>query len=324
MRGSAVTLAQQATELATAVGLPDVIVASDFLNLAEFKGFADQALSHPRYLLYMHENQLCYPLSSTMKRTDEFAYINWKSMCLADQIYFNSRYHKESLLEELQRFLQKPPDHRHTGLLDEVRSKTQVLPVGVELTNFAQCEPRPDQSKAAPTIVWNQRWEYDKNPDYVFATLARLAEERVPFSLILLGEDPREQADKMLTKHHVLQNRIVHAGYANASHYRQLLRQSDIVVSAPRHEYFGISVVEAIAAGALPVLPNGLSYPEIVDESYHEWVLYTPGQLYEKLVQVLTNFEGYKQQTQDLADSMQQFNWDAVAPRYDKAFTAIV
>jgi glycosyltransferase involved in cell wall biosynthesis len=54
-------------------------------------------------------------------------------------------------------------------------------------------------------------------------------------------------------------------GYqADRSEYESALSEADVVVSTADHEFFGISVIEAISAGAYPVLPKRLAYPEIV------------------------------------------------------------
>ncbi|MHC4998158.1 MAG: glycosyltransferase, partial [Planctomycetota bacterium] len=46
--------------------------------------------------------------------------------------------------------------------------------------------------------------------------------------------------------------------------YEEALIESDIVVSTAHHEFFGIGMLEAIAAGCFPLLPQRLSYPTII------------------------------------------------------------
>ena len=44
------------------------------------------------------------------------------------------------------------------------------------------------------------------------------------------------------------------------------LHESDFVVSTANHEFFGIGILEAIAAGCTPLLPDRLSYPAILQD----------------------------------------------------------
>jgi glycosyltransferase involved in cell wall biosynthesis len=67
----------------------------------------------------------------------------------------------------------------------------------------------------------------------------------------------------------------VHWGYLpTRADYVALLSQADLVISTAEHEFFGISVLEAICAGAFPLLPNRLSYPELIPAELHPACLY--------------------------------------------------
>ena len=46
--------------------------------------------------------------------------------------------------------------------------------------------------------------------------------------------------------------------------YEKALADADVFVSTANHEFFGISAVEAGLAGAYPILPKRLAYPEIL------------------------------------------------------------
>jgi hypothetical protein len=52
------------------------------------------------------------------------------------------------------------------------------------------------------------------------------------------------------------------------------MKQSDIVISTSYQENFGISICEAVACGAFPLLPLRLAYPEILPDSAHAASLY--------------------------------------------------
>ena len=65
---------------------------------------------------------------------------------------------------------------------------------------------------------------------------------------------------------HEFRDHICHWGpVASHSEYLQKLSRADIFVSTAQHEFFGLSVMESIAIGLAPLLPDRLSYPELLD-----------------------------------------------------------
>ena len=95
--------------------------------------------------------------------------------------------------------------------------------------------------------------------------LYALADEGLPFRVALAGENFRVQPAEFETARERLGERLVHYGYAESeADYARLLWSADVVLSTAMHEFFGVSVVEAIYCGARPVLPRRLSYPELL------------------------------------------------------------
>ena len=83
-------------------------------------------------------------------------------------------------------------------------------------------------------------------------------------------------------------------------------------------------MVEAIAAGAVPLLPDRLSYPELLPEAFHAAVLYRDGELIERLRIVLTDPAAARARVAGLRETMGRFDWSEMVARYDAAAATTV
>ncbi len=288
MQGGPLDLAAQARRALANHGPPEMILATDMVNLPVFLGLLRRDLpAHVPTICYMHENQLTYPPRPGEKLDLTYGMINWLSQVAADGVVFNSRYHMQAWFDELPRLLKHFPDYRHLPLVQDVYKRSRVLPVGIMAQAFTPTVPIPTAptstapTSTAPTmadpplILWNQRWEYDKRPDRFFHLLYRLAEEGVAFRLAVAGENFRNVPTEFESARQRLADHIHHWGYLpDRAAYVDLVQQADLVISTADHEFFGISILEAICAGAFPLLPDRLSYPELVPESLHSACLY--------------------------------------------------
>lgn len=321
LRGSSVTLAQETALLCAEVGKPDVLLVSDFVNLPAFLGLVRRAVGDPEVLLYLHENQLSYPLGPQQQPDEALALVNWVSMVAADRIFVNSEFHRRELFAELPKLLKRAPDLSHADLLDGVSDRTSVLPVGIELSDIASPSNERTLDADGPLVLWSHRWDHDKNPKAVFASLKKLRDRGVPFRLAIAGENERVDPREFLEAQEEFADRITHVGFLDRPDYCALLTQTDVVVSAAHHEFFGIAMIEAMTAGAVPVLPDRLSYPEIVPKRFHSAALYADAELTTRLEQVLLNLESTRAAVEGLADELRVHDWEVVAPTYDKELT---
>lgn len=316
MRGGAVTLSEQVAAMSVS---PDLVLASDMIDLPAFLTFARPHLGDAPVALYFHESQLTYPDSPQMDPDISYGVTNWLSALAADRVFFNSHYHREVFFSELPRLLSHFPDCTHAHRMAEVEERSEVLEVGVDLTWVD-----PGHGDGPLRILWNHRWEHDKDPSAFFAAVDELAAEGLDFELVVCGENFRnvpEEFDAAADRH---QDRIVHMGYAELAAYRDWLTSSDVVVSTARHEFFGVAVVEAIAAGCMPVLPDRLSYPELIPDDWHAACLYPPGGLVDRLRRLILDPAEARRVGAALAPGALRFGWDAMAPRYRAAFESMV
>ena len=273
MRGAAITMAAEATALAEKPGtgggasaLPfDVIFASTFLNLAEFRGMACRAIADVPAIVYFHENQLVYPNRHTAEWDFQFPLTNITSALAADACVFNTAWNEAAFLDEIPGFLREFPDHHPRGVVERIREKSCVIAPPFDPTAF---DASPVERGAVPRIVWPHRWEHDKNPDDFFAAVSRLAEERLDFEVAVAGQSFRDVPAAILAAEQILGSRLVHLGQpATREEYARLLAGSDVAVSTAVNEFFGIAMIEASYAGCLPIVPDRLAYQELYPPS---------------------------------------------------------
>ena len=260
MRHAAITFADEVRRLIATGQRWDILFCSDMLNLAEFLGLAPAPVGQMPAVAYFHENQLTYPVRCESERDYHYVLTNVTTALAADRVWFNSAFHRDSLLEALSPFLERMPDNQPMDAIQRIRAKSDVRPPGIE--EFPARGPRPP----GPTrILWAARWEHDKNPKTFFDALKILERRGGDFRVSVIGERFRETPPVFDQARQHFQNRIDHWGYQSSRReYEDALGEADVIVSTANHEFFGISVVEAIAGGAYPLLPRRLAYPEIL------------------------------------------------------------
>jgi glycosyltransferase involved in cell wall biosynthesis len=198
------------------------------------------------------------------------------SALAADRVLFNSSYHRRAFLSEVARALSKMPDALPDDVPGRVERRSSVFPVGIDFEPHRRVKERISRhSGEVPRLVWNHRWEYDKDPDLLAKTLIALKSEGVRFRAIICGQAFCAIPEGFRRIAGELGDSLEHLGFfQDREKYLEALCRSDAVVSTARQEFFGVSVVEAMYLGCLPVLPRSLSYPEIVPERLHGKLLY--------------------------------------------------
>ncbi|MHC4113503.1 MAG: glycosyltransferase, partial [Planctomycetota bacterium] len=113
--------------------------------------------------------------------------------------------------------------------------------------------------------------------------------------------------------------------------YETALKEADVFVSTANHEFFGISAVEAGLAGAYPILPNRLAYPEImglgkeegIEEFFYDG---TVADLSEGLMALAERVEKGcwpSEDTDRLIRLMERYKWDNLGRVLDQAVANI-
>jgi glycosyltransferase involved in cell wall biosynthesis len=272
-------------------------------------------------LLYFHENQFTYPRLRETKLNSWFGQINYLSACVADQVAFNSAYHRDDFLGALRTLAGQPNNWLLAEAIDEIEAKSAVLPVGVELDWLDGA--RAPREVEPPLVLWNARWEFDKAPEVFVRAVTALAREGVDFRVALAGDPGVNPNLALLELQETMGERLLHAGYLDTAEYGQLLWRSSVVVSTARHEFFGVGMVEAMFCGCVPVAPKRYNYPALMPEELHGRCLWEDeAGLRDRMRALITCGAG-----EDVRERVQReaakYGWGQVGPLWDEAFNAL-
>lgn len=324
MRGAGVYFAQQENLWEP---VPDIVFASAFVPLADLMALRPELARIPR-VLYFHENQLTYPPQhqNAPERDTHFGFTQLVSARCATCCVFNSEYNKESFLTAGRDLLRRLPDAVPKGWIEELRAKSVVIGVPLDLRAGGEIKDvARDAAERAlgPIIVWNHRWEHDKNPDAFFGALRVLVAEGIAFRVIVCGEQNRRVPGVFGEARGWLGDRVVHWGYVEREEdYWALLQKAQIVVSTAHQEFFGISVMEAIAAGAAPLVPDRLSYVELLGS---EWRYGSQEGLVARLrAYCLAWTSGEEDLRAGRGEVVGRFGADIVCGQFEALFTKLV
>ena len=323
MHGGALTLARQ---FLASDFRPDLILASDMLDLTTFLALTRERTAGVPTVLYFHENQLAYPWSpndpdASNGRDRHYGFINLASAAAADAVWFNSAHNRDTFLAGCTDLLGRMRDFRELERVEELAGRAEVMPLGLDLA--ALDRHRPERHRDGPPLVlWNHRWEHDKDPEAFFAALFALAERGVDFEVAVLGQAFRSYPPVFDQARERLGDRIVRFGFAeDPADYAAWLWAADVLPVTSRHDFFGISVVEAAYCATRPLLPDRLAYPELIPEAWQAACLYggddeLPGRLEAAL-------NGAGPDTESLRTALAEYDWSRMAPRYDAALEAL-
>lgn len=179
----------------------------------------------------------------------------------ADQLIFNSHYNLETFMAGCEELLGRFPDAVPENVVAGLRDTAQVLPVPL-----LEWEPEGRVGPGAELqLLWNHRWEHDKGPAELLSLAEGLISRGVAFKLHVVGQQFRQRPPQFQLLQELLQRAgaLGEWGYIDQpGNYRALVQGCDVVLSTALHDFQGLAVLEACAAGCTPLVPDRLVYPE--------------------------------------------------------------
>ncbi|WP_053981968.1 tRNA-queuosine alpha-mannosyltransferase domain-containing protein [Marinagarivorans algicola] len=331
----------------------NAIIATSMVDLATLKGLVPCLASVPT-CVYFHENQFAYPTTSHGHNSIEPQMVTLYSALAANKVCFNSEYNKSTFLAGVAALLKKLPDQIPFGIVENIQQKSQVLPVPIEPEYFALADNSQSQSTTLHsadtlkfprelttfdtleeplTIVWNHRWEYDKCPELLLAIVQQLDKMAPHLNLRwhVVGQRFRQvpKAFEALQTLLMQKNWLGEWGYLPRPEYLSVLKSSHIVLSTAAHDFQGLAVMDAVAAGCVPLLPHRVAYPEFFAGDYLfgsagacEAVTQKECLLAEQAAHAIINH--YQGANPLSAPNIDKLNWLTLKQQYAQLFDTLV
>jgi len=241
-------------------------------------------------------------------------------------VWFNSSYHQDIFLDELQDFLKRMPDFQPFEAIEDIRNKSLVRHPGIH-----QFQKRGERSPGPMRIIWAARWEHDKNPELFFESLRIMKAKKIEFRVSVIGEQFRQVPDVFNFARQEFSDNIDLWGYQeDRNDYESALLEADVFVSTADHEFFGISVLEGAAAGTFPLVPKKLAYLETLElDGGNEDFYYKGGadQLAERLAHLSEEIENNNLWDGDpdrAIHIVEKFFWNTKAPLLDEELKRLI
>lgn len=256
----------------------DLIIATSMTDLSALKGMVPQLAGIPT-LVYFHENQFAYPESGREFGSVEPKILNIYTALAADWVLFNTEYNRSTFLNGSRKLLKKLPDQVPAGLVERLAARSEVVHVPLPDDLFTVQEGEPDKPIVWDTqqniesrplrVIWAARWEFDKGPDRLLVILQEMERRGMDYRLCVLGERFRHSPKDFDQIAEEFSHRLDQFGYADSrEEYLSWLQAGDVILSTATHEFQGLSVLEAVAKGCIPILPEREVYPELFAKAY--------------------------------------------------------
>jgi glycosyltransferase involved in cell wall biosynthesis len=255
----------------------DLLLATSMVDLSSLRGFVPSLASIPS-LLYVHENQFQYPQNRSDRNNVEPLLVPLYAALCADTVAFNSNFNRSSFLEGAATLLSKLPEQFPSSIMAKLNASIVLaVPLPENSPRLPSSGPKaqPDSNDVL-SIVWNHRWEFDKGPELLLAVATAIEAQELSVQLHIVGQQFREQPiefekiNNLLDKHADKTDtpRGLFGFIEEHSHYTQLLKTCDVVLSTAIHDFQGLAIQEACLMGCVPLVPNDLAYPEYIPEKY--------------------------------------------------------
>jgi glycosyltransferase involved in cell wall biosynthesis len=202
----------------------------------------------------------------------------------------------------------------------EIQNKSQPIPNGIDLQEF---ELKEKYLQARPYIFSIGRFVHKKGFDILIKAFKQVADKKLELDLIIAGTGEEWQICAHLVNELGLKERVKMLGFVERKEVIKLYNGCEFFVLPSRIEPFGITNLEAMAAGKAIIAADVDGVPEIIRNG-ENGILFKPeniNELAEKIVWLFENNE-IKENMERCGRLLveKKYDWESIADRYIKIY----
>jgi len=156
-------------------------------------------------------------------------------------------------------------------IFSKISKNVTFIPNGVDYSVYSKIKRNPEKN----TLLFIGRISENKRIDRLIEVVKKLKKAGKPHRLIIAGSDWKGEREKLecIVKKNNLEKEITFLGDVSEKRKLELLSTAGFLVSASEYEGFGISVLEAMAAG-VPVIVNDIeSFRNFVKDTENGFII---------------------------------------------------
>ncbi len=215
------------------------------------------------------------------------------------------------------------------GMRDEALAAGIAPPTSMVVYNGIELDSEPARPLPwnPPVVVATGRLSPEKGFDVLIESAARLADRGVRFQLRIAGEGPERAALDALVERRKLGDTVQFLGWLTPDAVPDLLQDATMLVAPSRAESFGLSALEAQAAGRPVIASRVGGLPEIVMDGETGWLVDSddPEGLADAMQDALADPERAERMGQAAYKrAREHFSIEAQARAYEDIYRSIV
>ncbi|MFH0836398.1 MAG: glycosyltransferase family 4 protein [Candidatus Micrarchaeota archaeon] len=189
------------------------------------------------------------------------------------------------------------------------KSKIEVVYNGIDYSDFNALRPRKAKRSK---VLFHGRLTGQKGPKYFLMAARKLMQENPLASFIMSGKGHLRESLDFFARQLRIKRKVDFPGFIPQSKLAQLYADSDVFVLPSVSEPFGITVLEAMAAGTPVVMSKTCGAGEIVKNCVKVDYWDIDG-MAEGMNKLLTDDAFHEEMSVKGREEAKQFSWDKVA-----------